>query len=62
MSLKGYQWLDDEEKVIMSYYFKDETLYIWKDTTIDELEKFKKYLKEHYCETIHIDYNNHIVN
>lgn len=34
MSLKGYQWLNENKEVVMSYTFKDLTLDIWKDTII----------------------------
>lgn len=46
MSLKGYQWLDDNGKVVMSFTFKDLTLDVWQDTTKEEYLKFIKYLKE----------------
>lgn len=52
MSLKGYQWLNDKEEVVMSFRFKDLVLDIWKDTTEDELNKFKEYLKNNGCDTI----------
>lgn len=45
MSLKGYQWLNDKQEVIMSFTFKDRIIDIWKDTTIEELDKFKAFLK-----------------
>lgn len=59
MSLKGYQWLNENKEVVMSYSFKDLTLDIWKDTTVEELEKFKKYIKENSFEIEHINYNGH---
>lgn len=52
MSLKGYQWLNDKEEVVMSFTFKDLTLDIWKETTEEEINKFKEYLKEHGFDTI----------
>ena len=58
MSLKGYQWLDDNKIVLMSYTFKDEVLDVWRDTTKDELENFKRFLKEHHCETYKIEIHN----
>lgn len=62
MSLKGYQWLDDNGKVIMSYTFKDLTLDVWKDTTKEELEKFIEYIKEQVSfEVRHIEYHDHKV-
>ena len=62
MSLKGYQWLDDSGKVIMSYTFKDLTLCIWEDTTKEELDKFINYItNEHSFEVRHIEYLDHKV-
>lgn len=62
MSLKGYQWLNDKEEVVMSFRFKDLVLDIWKDTTEDELNKFKEFLKEHSVDTIlKIEYNGNKV-
>lgn len=53
MSLKGYEWLKDG-KVVMSYYFKDITLYIWEDIAEQDLTDFKEYLKEHHNDVAHI--------
>jgi len=62
MSLKGYQWLNDKEEVVMSFTFKDLTLDIWKDTTEEELNKFKEFLKEHSIDRIlKIDYHDNKV-
>lgn len=59
ISLKGYQWLNDKEEVVMSFTFKDLTLDIWKDTTEEELNKFKEFLKEHSIDRIlKIDYHD----
>ena len=44
MSLKGYQWLDENGEVVFSFLFKDKIIDVWKDTTIEELNKFKKFL------------------
>lgn len=60
MSLKGYQWLNDNNEVVMSFSFKDLTLDIWKDTTLEELNKFKEYLKEQsFNKILKINYNGH---
>lgn len=62
MSLKGYQWLNDKKEVVMSFRFKDLILDIWKDTTEEELNKFKEFLKEHSVDTIlGIEYNGNKV-
>ena len=62
MSLKGYQWLNDKEEVVISFRFKDLILDIWKDTTEEELNKFKEFLKEHSVDTIlGIEYNGNKV-
>ena len=58
MSLKGYQWLNDKEEVVMSFRFKDLSLDIWKDTTKEELEKFKEFLKKNSFDTI-LEINYH---
>ncbi len=52
MSLKGYQWLNDKKEVVMSFRFKDLVLDIWKNTTEEELNNFKKYLKNNGCDKI----------
>ena len=54
-SLKGYQWLVDNE-VVMDYWFKDRTLTIIKDTTKEELDKFKRFLTEEL--SFKVDYIN----
>lgn len=47
MSLKGYQFLnDDKTKVIASYYFKDLTLYLYKEISDEKMEEIKNYLKD----------------
>lgn len=46
MSLKGYQWLNDEGEVIMSFFFKDLTLWLWENVAQEELDKFVAFLKE----------------
>ena len=54
-SLKGYQWLVNNE-VVMDFWFKDRTLTIRKDTTKEELDKFKRFLTEE--QSWNIDYIN----
>lgn len=61
MSLKGYQWLNDNGEVIMSFTFKRLDLDIWEDTTKEELDNFIKFLKEQGHNTYYIDYHNHKV-
>lgn len=62
MSLKGYQWLNENKEVVMSFRFKDLTIDIWKDTTEEELNKFKEYLKEKSFDRIlKINYHNNKV-
>ncbi len=47
MSLKGYQFLnDDKTKVIASYYFKDLTLYLYKEISDEKMKEIKDYLKD----------------
>ena len=61
MNLKGYQWLDEKEEVIMSFRFKNLTIDIWKDTTKEELDKFKEFLKEKGFRESGIDFHYHQV-
>lgn len=61
MSLKGYEWLDKDGKVIMYFLFKTRNIYISKDTTREEIEKFKAFLKEHSWEVSQVVYNNYKV-
>lgn len=59
MTLKGYQWLNDNGEVIMTYMSKYNKIYVWKDIrTKDELE-FHKYLKEQGIECSSTDYQGH---
>lgn len=60
MSLKGYQWFRDK-KIIMSYYFKDEKIYLWNDVTIQEYHAFMKFLKEQKCNCNEINCNWHTI-
>lgn len=61
MSLKGYEWLDDNGKVIMTFTFKRLELDVWEDTTDEELKKFKKFLEEKGETILHENYNGHEV-
>lgn len=61
MSLKGYEWLDKDGKVIMYFLFKTRSIYISEDTTQVELDKFKAFLAEQSWEISNIEYNNHKV-
>ena len=58
MSLKGYEWLQDN-KVIMNFTFKYLELTLFEDVTKKELEEFKNFLKEKNEKILKIDYNNH---
>lgn len=60
-SLKGYEWLDDEGNAIMYYTFKDLTIHIIQDTTKEELNKFKEWLKEHSCNNTGLNFHYHKV-
>lgn len=46
MSLKGYQWLDKEGKVVMSFDFKTETIDIWQDVDKDNYLAFVEYIRQ----------------
>ena len=56
MSLKGYQWFDTNNKVLMTYWFKDCSLYINEDTPLEEIYKFKEWLNEKNCEILNTKY------
>ena len=43
MSLKGYQWLVNN-RVVMSYLFKDRILDIWEPVSEEALDRFKAYI------------------
>lgn len=58
MSLKGYQWLDSNKEVAMSYHFKDLSLNVWKDVTREELNKFIEYLKQNGCDRYILNTHN----
>lgn len=62
MSLKGYQWLDEKGEVVFSYLFKDRTIDVWKDTTKEELDKFKAFLNEKGESETGINFHWHKVN
>lgn len=58
-NLKGYQWLDKNGEVIMTYSLKFNKIYVWKDiTTKDELE-FYNFLKEKGFNCSQTDYQGH---
>lgn len=59
MSLKGYQWLDDNGKVVMSFTFKDLTIDVWQDTTKEELDKFKQYLQSNSWNDVKLELHGH---
>ena len=61
MSLKGYEWLDDDGKVIMSFFFKDLSLYIWEDIREEQYNEFIEYIKNKGFEILHTNFNGHEV-
>lgn len=47
MSLKGYDFFnDDKTKVVARYFFKDLTLYLYEEITGKKMIEIVKYLKE----------------
>ena len=46
MSLKGYQWLDKEGKVLMSFDFNTETIDVWQDVDEDNYMAFYEYIRK----------------
>lgn len=57
MSLKGFQWLKNDE-VIMSYLFKDKVLDVWLNITEQDYLDFKNYLEDHACNISKVEYHN----
>ena len=45
MSLKGYQWLNENGEVIMYYMFKDEEIFLNKDVTSKQHREFVKFIE-----------------
>lgn len=56
MTLKGYEWLDEEGNVTMRFFFKDLSLCIYKNVSLEEIDNFKKYIEDNGHE-IHSTYN-----
>lgn len=48
MSLKGYEWLDDNGKVIMCFTFKRLELFLFEDVSKEEYDKFIKFIEEEH--------------
>lgn len=46
MTLKGYEWLADNGEVTMRFFFKDESLCIYKNVSLEEIDNFKKYIED----------------
>lgn len=61
MSLKGYQWLNDDGEVIMYFTFKDLTITICKDTTEVELKKFEDYITSKSFDVYYLNTNGYKV-
>ena len=61
MGLKGYQWKIDN-KIVMSFTFKDLTLDVWNDTTKEEYEKFVEYIKVNNFEIVQTNLHNNKIN
>jgi hypothetical protein len=52
MSLKGYEFYDDNNETEAMFLFKYLYLYIYKPITEKRLNEIKSYLKEHNCDII----------
>ena len=61
MSLKGYQWLNDKQEVVMSFTFKDLQIDVWKDTTQEEYLKFFDFIRKNGWQPISTDCHFHKV-
>lgn len=61
MSLKGYQWLNDNGEVVMTFIFKYLRLTIWdNDITIKEINDFIQYINERNHKIHEITFMEHI--
>ena len=54
MSLKGYEWLDNNGKVIMCFTIKRLELFLMEDVSKEEYDKFIKYIEEHTFKVAHV--------
>ena len=61
MTLKGYKWFNDEGKIVMEFRLKDLNIYLYQDTTREEIDKFKAFLSEHDWKVSKVVYNNYSV-
>lgn len=58
MSLKGYEFLDDNGNVQACFFFKRLNLIIYKDISEERLEEIKTYIKEKGDKILSIEYFN----
>lgn len=59
MSLKGYQWYNEEGKCIMSFRFKDLQIDIWEDVSKDNYMAFIEYIRSRGFEPSSTDCHYH---
>ena len=59
MSLKGYQWLNSDGEVIMSYLSKYNKIYVWQDITSKDERDFYNFLKKQGITCNSTDYQGH---
>lgn len=59
MSLKGYQWLNSNGEVLMSYLSKYNKIYVWQDITSKDEIDFYNFLKEKGITCNSTDYQGH---
>ncbi len=52
MTLKGWEFYDDEGKTEATFFFRDCILDIWKEISDERLKEMKTYLEEHHEEII----------
>ena len=57
MSLKGYEWLQND-KVIMYFTFKYLELTLLQDVSKKDFLEFKDFLQKENCNVLKINYNN----
>lgn len=59
MSLKGYQWYNDNNESVMTFTFKRLELDVWQDVSKKEYDEFIEFIKSRGYAIHSIDIHNH---